>query len=387
MAHDTLQTLSNTQNYLMLIFFLTPFFTAMSMFVVIALRKIKSRSLVALQYVFLAMAGNSMLYIIKFFFSFSLLDYSVMGYHNLLYGVMSAPVFYFYFVALLRPWKVRARFVLVHLSPAMAFVLASFTMQLLGCEEPECYMRWSDLLANMHQPANVVSLLMLATYLVQTTLYIAMIVKMLYVHRKNIKHEYSYTDGVNLKWANWALLAYVCYAYMPMFFIVFENLELPLMLIFIAITIFSLFLLFFAGYHQPLLYPNDSAEPEVKFGSMGPAPESRDRIHSDLIELFEVQKRYREVNLSINDVAKYLNTNRTYVSKIINEAFGMNFYAFVNRYRMSEFMQRMQSEGNSNNFKIREVSEQVGFKSYTSFYNFFKEQTGYTPSEYLKKRI
>jgi AraC-like DNA-binding protein len=148
-------------------------------------------------------------------------------------------------------------------------------------------------------------------------------------------------------------------------------------------------ILFFAGYYQPTLYSDEDEEGYAMAEEKRPSKLSddvRERLKSDLLTLFEEKKRFQSPTLSIDDVAKDLGSNRTYVSRIINEEFGSNFYAFVNGYRMKEFMSRLHNSKDGASFKIKEVSGQVGFKSYSSFFSYFREEMGTTPSDYLRHR-
>lgn len=52
-------------------------------------------------------------------------------------------------------------------------------------------------------------------------------------------------------------------------------------------------------------------------------------------ELFEIERIYLNENLTIYDIAHKLGSNRSYISRVINVDFGMNFSQFVNSYRLS----------------------------------------------------
>lgn len=61
----------------------------------------------------------------------------------------------------------------------------------------------------------------------------------------------------------------------------------------------------------------------------------------------------------------------------------MNFYNFINRYRIQEAIKLMNSES-SGKFSIEGIARQSGFNSRSSFYTAFKTETGLTPSSFLK---
>jgi len=106
----------------------------------------------------------------------------------------------------------------------------------------------------------------------------------------------------------------------------------------------------------------------------------RNRLIQEL-ELMLQNYAYRNPELRINDVTQTLRTNRTYLSAIIRENFNDNFIGLVNRYRIEEAKELLSS---NNSLSILEISEQVGFKSITSFNLFFKKETGLNPTQFRK---
>jgi len=92
---------------------------------------------------------------------------------------------------------------------------------------------------------------------------------------------------------------------------------------------------------------------------------------------------YLSNQLTIEELAKKLNTNRTYLSQIINENFSTNFNNFINKYRVKE-AQRMLLEGNNKTFTIESIANSAGFHSKSSFNTAFKKLTGLTPSDFIR---
>lgn len=105
-------------------------------------------------------------------------------------------------------------------------------------------------------------------------------------------------------------------------------------------------------------------------------------IEKSLIEYFTKQKPWLNPQLNILDVAKKIGTNRSYVSKIINENIGCNFNQFVNNYRINEAKILLKQ---TPEISISEISELAGFGSVNSFIRIFKSIENYTPTEFRKK--
>lgn len=103
-----------------------------------------------------------------------------------------------------------------------------------------------------------------------------------------------------------------------------------------------------------------------------------------IYEHFENDKPYLNSRLTLDQLAKDMNSNRTYISKTLKEEMGTNFNDFVNGFRIS-FAKKMLAEQNDS--KLNEVALQAGFNSYSTFFRVFKDHTGISPSEFTKYNL
>ena len=85
--------------------------------------------------------------------------------------------------------------------------------------------------------------------------------------------------------------------------------------------------------------------------------------------------------MTIETTASALSISRTYLSQIVNEAFDMNFTAYINKRRINHSIQ-MLSDAINNKYSIAGIAEISGFNSISSFNTFFKKHTGLTPSTF-----
>lgn len=100
-----------------------------------------------------------------------------------------------------------------------------------------------------------------------------------------------------------------------------------------------------------------------------------------LLELMKKEKPYLNPDLSLQEMAEKLNVSRHNLSAIINQQQKMNFYEFVNAYRIEEVKQLMKTPENKNKNNY-DLAFDAGFNSKASFYRIFKQVTHQTPSEY-----
>ena len=99
---------------------------------------------------------------------------------------------------------------------------------------------------------------------------------------------------------------------------------------------------------------------------------------------FEEAKPYLNSDLKIDDLCIVLNTNRNYLSKAINNKYGMNFLNLINSYRIGRAKDLL-SDKKFEHYSIQGVAEMSGFKSSSSFYTFFKQIVGVTPTDFRKE--
>ncbi|MBN2820684.1 MAG: helix-turn-helix transcriptional regulator [Bacteroidales bacterium] len=98
--------------------------------------------------------------------------------------------------------------------------------------------------------------------------------------------------------------------------------------------------------------------------------------------LMEKEKIFLNPGLCINDVSKTLSTNRTYLSRAINNQLGTNFSNYINEYRVKEAVGLIQS-GFSDNHTQEALAKTCGFTGRNVFIIAFKKYTGVVPSFFI----
>lgn len=115
--------------------------------------------------------------------------------------------------------------------------------------------------------------------------------------------------------------------------------------------------------------------------NLKPEDRAANPIEQQLQHLFEQERIYRRFDLRIEEVARQIGSNRTYVSAVINQRFGMNFLHYVNSFRIREAQKLMITTERP----VKEIAELVGFNSLSVFNRFFKEHCGCSPTKWRKK--
>jgi TolB-like protein/AraC-like DNA-binding protein len=107
------------------------------------------------------------------------------------------------------------------------------------------------------------------------------------------------------------------------------------------------------------------------------------KYSKELEQIMQDYKLYLNPDLSLKDLASYLELPANYVSQLLNLGFQKNFSEYVNNFRVKEFKERVLLEENTG-LTIMAVAYDSGFNSKTVFNTFFKKIEGTTPNAYLK---
>ncbi|MCF0175214.1 MAG: helix-turn-helix transcriptional regulator [Bacteroidales bacterium] len=116
-----------------------------------------------------------------------------------------------------------------------------------------------------------------------------------------------------------------------------------------------------------------------------PVPEPYDdermkALRSRFEDLMIGQQKFLTSGLTLTDVAEMLNSNKTYISRLVNSAYGISFPEYLNNLRI-DFAKLYIA--NNRNSKQDEIAVACGFPNASSFNSTFKKVTGVTPRIWL----
>ena len=87
-------------------------------------------------------------------------------------------------------------------------------------------------------------------------------------------------------------------------------------------------------------------------------------------------------DITLEGLAGDIGVSGRVLSVTLNQHFQMNFYEFVNRYRIEDVKRLLAEEPSKS---ITEIFYEVGFNSKSVFNTFFRKCEGMTPSAYRKQ--
>ena len=250
--------------------------------------------------------------------------------------------------------------------------------------------------------------------IIQSVLYFVLTLKLIYNHQKSIIKEFSYTERISLNW-----LLVLTYSLTSVYILKLFGILLPLIsnrfssgeietITDISVILFIYIIAFgsikqsdiFLKWHSTKVKDdklNGNLQDYLKRSFSNVSPEEANipkyagsplseqeskHLMQKLLQHMTEERVYLQSELTIKDVADNLNVNTKYLSQVINEQLGQNFFNFINEYRVSEVKKRL-SDNKFKHFSILGIALECGFNSKSSFNNIFKKTTGQTPSQYI----
>lgn len=326
------------------------------------------------------------------------------------FGLALPPLLYLYFHKLMIPRKLSGQKLQRHLLPVLAVVLFEAiicTLHSAGSLSPSLIFVGRSYMYIYPVPL-----------ILSTIYYILCIIRLRRTYIKKIQDNYSFVEGIDLRWINTMILLYVLLAAIILPSYLIQQIWLK----HISNVAFVLFIshLFIRSLNGPHIYyessfnilipgkpdcagisaesieqpttspPNIPREeqsiasehsPPAITGATNPQLQSarKTELKTQLTTLFEVEKVYLRSTLTLNEVVQMLGTNRTYISNLVNSEFNLSFYQFVNKYRIDETIRIFKKNPT---LPHNEVAESVGFNSMSSFIIAFKLHQQCTPKEW-----
>jgi AraC-like DNA-binding protein len=220
-------------------------------------------------------------------------------------------------------------------------------------------------------------------------------------HKQSILNQFSHIEKINFNW-----LQYLIFGLAFVWIIVLSN--LPDTILFGAVAVFVFFLGYF-GIKQVGIFSNipsqmavnmaenndfietntdidntvRAIETPAKYLKSGLNTETLEDIHKSLSIAMDKDELFKNAELTLTSLANHLGINPNYLSQVINQMEGKNFYDYINTLRIEAFKE-MVANPNNQKYTLLALAYDCGFNSKTSFNRHFKKMTGFSPSEYLK---
>lgn len=295
---------------------------------------------------------------------------------------------FFYFVSLLCPEKLTfsfaGKFIFIAVPYSLIIIVSD---RVFGYHDP--ITGYQEILDKLTTPTVLFRLFACSCIIALGAYCVLAIVRLYHRYKHLIKETYSFSEGIDLKWISKSITLFVIFALFDLIWIVNPSAEIRI--VFNFTTIILIWYIFWLGFRQgktPLIH--DLTDKKEGTASQDNKTDIRQtalqrKVKEDLCTFFNNDKPYLNPELSLTNVATALGVNNTYLSKLINREFKMNFYTFVNNHRIDYAISLIKQS----DYKITGdmLYTTSGFRSRSVFYKQFHEKTGLTPKEYIRQSL
>lgn len=128
--------------------------------------------------------------------------------------------------------------------------------------------------------------------------------------------------------------------------------------------------------------PSHIPDPSLPTGDAAAGTTACHPLWVQLNKLMKQEELWRNPDISLEELAARLGTNRITLTQVIQRESKEGYKEFINRFRMEEFVKILNAKPRLN---IQEEFFKVGFRSKATALRHFKEYTGFTPTDYLRR--
>jgi len=298
------------------------------------------------------------------------------------------PLLYFYVRHMIRPSLAFSPWNILHSIPFLVF----FAVSVIFREEPVFDDLTGFFLRDRLIPLRIVYAV---CFLLSVSVYSILSFLEIRRHQRRLQDEISYTSAkLTLNWLK-ILSATFYTGYIVVF--ILGGIDIiggllpfdPYVLTFVLITFFSFAYSFYAIRQPEILEfptaPEDtgtvSSDTTGRYARSGLRDDQAKEYLEVLIRYMDEEKPFLNGDLTISDLSRKTGIPRYYITEVLNEKYGRNFFSFVNEYRVREVISRI-SDPKFQHYTILAIAFDAGFNSKSTFNSFFKAYTGKTPSAY-----
>ncbi len=334
-------------------------------------RKFVNKYLLFLIFTILLGLVGKILYIFNFFEKdFRLIAFSELA--GMLFGVS----IYLYTKTSLLGKKYKAQD-LIHYTPALAyflFVLFYFVLP------SNLTMKERSLTGEIDR----VIYLFHAMGLIVNITYWGVSFKNLLNFRKKLKHELSYSIKDTFFYNLHIALGICLFVWLVVYiFSLFDNIMIERDFRNIIWLIISFIILFISYYSiiSPEIYKLKPLTAVKKYNQSKFNTNDLNVLKAKLDDLMLTKKPYLNKKLLKAELSEMIGISNPEMARLLNEKIGMNFFEYINNYRVQEFIKLAKVK--KNELTLFGIAQEAGFNSKTTFIKSFKKSMGKTPSEFL----
>jgi len=237
------------------------------------------------------------------------------------------------------------------------------------------------------------STILLIAFIISGLTYAIISYRKLLKRKKLVLDNFSYDNRISLNWLQYSILGIGMVFLSAAIVIILREamgFEFPFNadILFYGLIVGFVVFVGYSGIRQEDLFTNtvtsenELVSTESEYKKSGLKPEIALLKHKELLQLMEEEKPFLNPKLTLSELSGMLDISSNKTSQLINQYEQVNFYDFINKYRVEEFVRRAET---NKEFSLLAHAYDSGFNSKSSFNNIFKKFKGETPSQYLSK--
>ena len=126
-------------------------------------------------------------------------------------------------------------------------------------------------------------------------------------------------------------------------------------------------------------------QPETQQPTAAPVTIDLDYIEQQLKEYCVAQQLYLQHDITIEEMAQVIGTNRSYLSQYFSRQ-GITYNIYINNLRINHFVSRYQEVAASGQpFKVQQLAVESGYRSYSTFSRAFTQRMGQSVTAWMRK--
>jgi len=284
-------------------------------------------------------------------------------------------VFLFFYTSRLASNEIRfKRINLLHLTPFLAFnlylLVASFLPDIAR------NIRIEYVHTDVYPP--FIFVFFLGITVLSGPFYFVLTLRLFKKHKINIFHNFSYTENINLEWLRklvvvfgfvWTILIIITVIHHV--FNLF-SMEFCTDSLFLALSAFVILIGYF-GLKQKVIFEDGFGnehesvlQEKVKYSGSSLKKDEAIKFAKQLNEIMLSEKPFLDPGLTLPQLATQVNLSLPHLSQIINEQFGLNFFEYVNQFRVEEFKVRI-NDPKFESYSLLGIAFDSGFNSKSAF--------------------
>lgn len=250
----------------------------------------------------------------------------------------------------------------------------------------------------------ILTFLLVTGWVLQAGFYLYLVMRRLQLYRAQLRQLFASTEAEEARWINGLLLAVASGGGLLAVALLYDNLVAPLpsglllkdVLVLLLVWYLALWGLrqkpgfaMLAQSERVVVSGQETASPdelqqvlqavvEGKYQRSALGAEQAASIAGKLEQAMAQEQLYLDAALSLPKLARHIGCSPNYISQTLNETLGLNFFDYVNRYRVQAAVRQLRDT----DLTVLDIAMNVGFNAKSSFYTAFKKELQQTPSQY-----